>query len=302
MTGKVYQGVFAAAVTPLKTNFSPDIDALPEFLSFLAQRGCHGALILGTTGEGPSFAFEERKMIYQAANEVRKIHPDFILLAGTGSPSLQETINFTRLAFDLGLDGVVVLPPYYYKNVTDEGLLLWFSDVIDKAVPADGAIFGYHIPQISNVSLSIELLKRLKGKYPDQFTGLKNSSGDPSFAIGLGESFGDELTVFTGNDRLFSLSLEANASGCITALANLVSPDLRAVWDAFQSGQSRLEVQERLNSTRTIFDRYPPAAPVIKSLLSRCHNLPKWNVRQPLLPCSEDLEQQILADLGWDCE
>jgi 4-hydroxy-tetrahydrodipicolinate synthase len=301
MTRKIYQGVFAAAVTPLKTDFSPDIDAVPEFLSFLAQRGCHGVLILGTTGEGPSFSFQERKMIFQAANEVRKVHPEFLLLAGTGSPSLQETINFTRLAFDLGLDGVVVLPPYYYKNITEEGLYLWFSDVIDKAVPADGAFFGYHIPQISNVSLSIELLKRLKDEYPDQFNGLKNSSTDPSFAIQLGESFGDDLTVFTGNDRLFSLSLEANASGCITALANLVSPDLRTVWDAFQGGRSTLEVQERLNLTRTIFDRYPPAAAVIKSMLSRCHGLPKWNVRQPLIPLPEDLEEQILADLGWDC-
>ena len=302
MTGKIYRGVFAAAVTPLNTDFTPDIDAIPMFLSFLAQRGCHGALILGTTGEGPSFAFEERKTIYQAANEVKKIHPDFILLAGTGSPSLQETINFTQLAFDLGLDGVVVLPPYYYKNVTEEGLFLWFSDVLDRAVPSDGVFFGYHIPQITNVSLSIDLFKRLKDEYPDQFKGVKNSSADPSFAIELGKSFGDDLTVFTGNDRLFSLSLEANASGCITALANLVSPELRTVWDAFHNGGSILEVQESLNLTRTIFDRYPPAAAVIKSMLSLCHGLPKWNVRQPLIPLPEDLERQILVDLGWVCD
>ena len=77
MIEKKFQGVFAAAVTPLKSDFTPDIDSLPKFLSFLAQRGCHGALILGTTGEGPSFSFAERKMIYQAARNVRQIHPSF---------------------------------------------------------------------------------------------------------------------------------------------------------------------------------------------------------------------------------
>ncbi len=301
MVEKKFQGVFAAAVTPLKSDFTPDIDSLPEFLNFLAQRGCHGALILGTTGEGPSFSFAERKIIYQAAGNVRHIHPSFQLLVGTGSPSLQDTINFTRLAFDLELDGVVVLPPYYYKNVTDEGLYSWFSNVIEESVPADGALFGYHIPQISNVPLSIDLLKRLKDKYPDQFVGLKNSSSDPTHALKLSDSFGDELTVFTGNDRLFSLSLDVGASGCITALANVISPDLRIVWDAHQSGEPHQATQERIDRTRVIFDLYPPAAPVLKSILSRCHGFPKWAVRQPLLPISKDIEDQVIADLGLDC-
>jgi len=301
MIEKKFQGVFAAAVTPLKSDFTPDIDSLPKFLSFLAQRGCHGALILGTTGEGPSFSFAERKMIYQAARNVRQIHPSFQLLVGTGSPSLQDTIKFTRLAFDLEFDGVVVLPPYYYKNVTDEGLLSWFSEVIEESVPSDGALFGYHIPQTSNVPLSIDLLKRLKDKYPDKFAGLKNSSSDPTHVLKLGDSFRDELTVFTGNDRLFSLSLGVGASGCITALANVISPDLRVVWDAHLSGEPTQAIQERIDRTRVIFDLYPPAAPVLKSILSRCHGFPKWAVRQPLIPIKKNIEKQVIADLGLDC-
>ncbi len=301
MTEKKFKGIFAAAVTPLKSDLTPDIDSFPEFLSFLAQRGCHGALILGTTGEGPSFSFEERKIIYQAANNVRQIHPSFQLLAGTGTPSLQDTINFTRLAFDLGLDGVVVLPPYYYKNVTDEGLFSWFSNVIEKSVPQDGTLFGYHIPQISNIPLSIELLKRLKDNYPIQFGGIKNSSSDPTHVLKLGDSFGDELSIFTGNDRLFSKSLDVGASGCITSLANLISPDLRVVWDAHQCGESKPAVQKRIDLTRIIFDRYPPAAPVLKSILSRCYGFPKWAVRQPLLPISKDIEEQVITDLRLEC-
>ena len=301
MIDKEFQGVFAAAVTPLKSDFTPDIDSIPEFLSFLAQRGCHGALILGTTGEGPSFSFAERKLIYQAASNVRQIHPRFQLLAGTGSPSLQETINFTQLAFDQGLDGVVVLPPYYYKNVTDEGLLSWFSNVIEESVPSDGALFGYHIPQTSNIPLSIDLLKRLKDKYPNQFAGLKNSSSDPTHVLKLSDSFGDELSVFTGNDRLFSLSLDVGAAGCITSLANVISPDLRVVWDTHQRGESNQALQDRIDKTRVIFDLYPPAAPVLKSILSRCYGFPKWTVRQPLVPISKDIEEQVIADLGLEC-
>jgi 4-hydroxy-tetrahydrodipicolinate synthase len=104
-------GVYAAAVTPLKPDFSPDADAIPHLLGFLAGRGCHGALMLGTTGEGPSFSPAERDGIWRAAMRVRQEHPDFRLLAGTGTPSLTETIDLTRLAFELGFDGVVTLPP-----------------------------------------------------------------------------------------------------------------------------------------------------------------------------------------------
>src|SRR5512143_3179954 len=97
-------GVYAAAVTPLKADFSPDVDAIPPFLSFLAGRGCHGALILGTTGEGPSFSPAERETIWRAAVKVRQQHPEFRLLAGTGTPSLTETIDLTRMAFDIVFD------------------------------------------------------------------------------------------------------------------------------------------------------------------------------------------------------
>ncbi|MCK4901590.1 MAG: dihydrodipicolinate synthase family protein, partial [Anaerolineales bacterium] len=101
-------GVYAAAVTPLREDATLDISALPTLLEFLANRGCHGVLLLGTTGEGPSFAPNERIALLRAALEVRQTIPDFRLLAGTGTPSLEETIALTRASFDLGYDGVVV--------------------------------------------------------------------------------------------------------------------------------------------------------------------------------------------------
>jgi 4-hydroxy-tetrahydrodipicolinate synthase len=280
-------GVFAAAVTPLQPDYSLDLEGLPLLLDFLARRGCHGALLLGTTGEGPSFSTEERHAIFQAAVQIRQVHPGFRLLAGTGTPSLTETVANTKTAFDLGMDGVVVLPPYYYRKVTDEGLFAWFRQVLRQAVPEGGSLLGYNIPPVTGVPLSLDLLSRLKDAFPERFAGLKDSSGEAGFARQLGERFGGELVVFTGNDRLFSLALEMKASGCITAKANVASPLLREVWDAFHAGQPAIETQQRLNAARDVMERYPPAPPLLKALLAQEYGFPLWSVRPPLLPMPE---------------
>ncbi|HQX01611.1 MAG TPA: dihydrodipicolinate synthase family protein, partial [Anaerolineales bacterium] len=128
-------GVYAAAVTPLKLDSTLDLEAVPVLLRFLASRGCHGALLFGTTGEGPSFSPKERETFMRSVRVYRQQLPGFKLLAGTGTPSLSETIDLTKLAFDLGYNGVVVLPPYYFRKATDEGLFTWFSELIKKAVP-----------------------------------------------------------------------------------------------------------------------------------------------------------------------
>jgi 4-hydroxy-tetrahydrodipicolinate synthase len=140
-------GIYAAAITPLHPDYSPDLDAIPGFLEFLAGRGCHGALLLGTTGEGPSFAAHERLAIFKAAQEARRTLPGFRLLGGTGTPSLEETIYLTQAAFETGLDGVVVLPPYYYRSASNDGLFEWYSQVIQRAVPKGGPSWAIISPK-----------------------------------------------------------------------------------------------------------------------------------------------------------
>jgi 4-hydroxy-tetrahydrodipicolinate synthase len=291
-------GVYTAAITPLTASGEIDLPSVPLFLQFLARRGCHGALLLGTTGEGPSFAHHERVAMMRAALAVRQEHPDFHLLAGTGTPSLEETVANTRAAFDLGFDGVVVLPPYYYRNATEEGLFAWFSQVIERAVPPGGALLGYHIPAVTGVPLSIELIARLKDCYPDRFAGLKDSSGSLESAQQLGERFGDQLLTLVGNDRIFAPALAAKASGCITAMANLCSPTSRRVWDAHLNGAIDLAAQEQLTAGRAVMDKYPPAPPPIKSLLSQWHNFPRWTVRPPLLDIPAEVEARVMAEMA----
>jgi len=280
-------GIYAAAVTPLDDENRPIPEAIPSLLEFLARRGCHGALVLGTTGEGPSFSPAERLAIMQAATLVRQVAPNFRLLAGTGTPSLTETAELIRAAFDLGYDGVVVLPPYYFRTASEEGLFRWFAALLKAAVPADGALFGYHIPQVSGVGFSLDLLARLREAFPN-FVGIKDSSGDPAHAEALGERFGDDLLVLNGNDRLLTHALAHHAGGAITALANLASPFARRVWDAHQQGEAAPEAQATLNAARDALEAFPPFAPTVKALLHALHGFPRWAVRPPLLPLTDE--------------
>ena len=301
MTQHPLSGVYAAALTPLKADSNPDLEPVPDFLAFLADRGCHGALIFGTTGEGPSFSPAERESVWRTALKVREALPDFRLLAGTGTPSLDETINLTKTAFDLGYNGVVVLPPYYYRTASDEGLFNWFEQVIQKAVPSDGYLLGYHFPGVAGIGFSMDLLKRLKGSFPVQFAGIKDSSHDPALASALGATFGSDLAVFNGTDSYLSLALQNNAAGCITAPANLISPGLRAIYDAFVRNEDPSEMQACVTKQRHVLEKYSPFPASLKALLAKKFNLPRWPVRPPLVATPDNLLEQAARELE-ECE
>jgi len=288
-------GVYAAAVTPLRDS-ALDLESVPPLLSFLASRGCHGAVLFGTTGEGPSFSPAEREALMRCAREAKESIPGFRLIAGTGTPSLSETIDLTKLAFDLGFDGALVLPPFYFRKATDNGLFLWFRELIQKAVPIDGFLLGYHFPNVAGIGFSLELLARLKDCFPSQFAGLKDSSHDAELARQLGERFGSDLAVFTGTDSYLQLAMQNQAAGCITAPANILSPDLRQVWDAINEGRDSTEAQTRVKRQRDFLDKYPPFPPTLKTLLHRKHGLPRWSVRPPLETLPEDLEEQFVQE------
>ncbi|HUH96370.1 MAG TPA: dihydrodipicolinate synthase family protein [Anaerolineales bacterium] len=291
-------GVYAAAVTPLKSDLSPDLEALAPFLAFLAERGCHGALIFGTTGEGPSFSAAERQAVWRAALKVREQAPDFKLFAGTGTPALTETIELTKLAFDLGFDAAVTLPPYYFRRANEAGLFNWFEQVIQKAVPAGGSLFGYHIPGAAGIGFSFDLLARLKDSFPSRFAGIKDSSHDPGFTRTLGERFGADLTVFNGTDSDFTLALHNHAAGCITALANILSPDLRNIYEAVLGGRDPSALQRKVSTQRQLLEKYQPFPPLLKAMLARLSQQPRWPVRPPLTELSTADEEQVVHEFG----
>lgn len=294
-------GVYAAAVTPLRQTDNHaselDLEAVPALMQFLASRGCHGVALFGTTGEGPSFSPAEREALMRAALAARDSLDGFRLIAGTGTPSLSETIELTKLAFDLGYDAVLVLPPYYFRKAGDDGLFNWFSEVIRKAVPADKFLIGYHIPPLIGIGFSIPLLARLKEAFSTQFAGIKDSSHDAELARALGEKFGDDLLVLNGTDSYMQLAMENKAAGCITAPANLISPELREIWDLLNEGKDPAEAQQRVAEKRHILEKYPPFPPTLKALLHRMYGLPRWAVRPPLEAITMEMEEKALQEL-----
>ena len=289
-------GVYAAAVTPLDIDSKPDLDSLPALMKFLASRGCHGIVLFGTTGEGPSFSPAERELLMRAVRGLRDQFPGFRLIAGTGTPSLSETVDLTKLAFDLGYDAALVVPPYYFRKATDDGLFKWFSEVINKSVPSDKYLIGYHFPNVAGIGLSIDLLARLKDAFPTQFAGIKDSSHDADLARALGAKFGHDLVALTGTDTYLKLAMENQAAGCITAPANILSPDLREVWDGMRAGKDISEAQSRVDHQRHLLEKYPPFPPTLKALMHRLHGFPRWSVKPPLESISPELEEQVVQE------
>lgn len=290
-------GVFSAAVTPLDARHRPDPAALPNLLSHLARRGCHGALLFGTTGEGPSFSVVERLDFLREAMRYRQSAlPDFKILVGTGFPSLDDTITMTRQAFELGADAVLTLPPYYFKGVSAEGLAAFFETVARAAVPEDGVMLAYHIPQVAGVGVPDASIARLRERGVKQIVGMKDSQDDLDHTLTTTRAF-PGFAVFAGSDSILTEALAGGAAGCITALANVTSPLNRVVWEAHQRGQTAPDAQAKLTRARQIVKGFNgPAA--MKAALAERFGFPHWAVRPPLESLTPAQARQLGEELA----
>jgi 4-hydroxy-tetrahydrodipicolinate synthase len=293
----VLEGVIAAAVTPLNTQAAPDLAALPRLIEFLAGRGCHGVLLLGTTGEGPSFSVQERiDVIREGVRYRSEAQPGLQILAGTGCANLADTIALTRAAFDLGVDAVVTLPAFYYKGVSAEGIAAYFEQLLREAVPADGRLLVYHIPQVSGVAVPPASVRSLRQKFPQQMWGMKDSQDDLAHTLATTHEF-PGFKVFAGSDSILTEALAGGAAGSITALANVTSLLNRAVWDAHQKGGSAPEAQQALVRARQVIKGLAgPAA--MKAALTDLFGFPEWPVRAPLEALATEVRGRLIAGLA----
>src|SRR5690606_38934031 len=214
---KPQDGVYAAVVTPYDaTSQTPSPEQLAACLGQLARQGCHGALLAGTTGEGPSLSTAERAALFQAAAGANS---GLTLLAGTGAASLDDALTLTRAAFDAGCDAAVIIPPFFFRGADDDGLFDFFAAVIRQSVPTDGAVLLYHNPVAAAVGLSVELIARLRDAFPEQVVGIKDSSQDWEHTRTLLETL-PGFQVFVGDDRLLADNLAGGGAGSITLIAN----------------------------------------------------------------------------------
>ncbi len=288
---KPQDGVYAAVVTPYDaTSQTPSPEQLAACLGQLARQGCHGALLAGTTGEGPSLSTAERAALFQAAAGANS---GLTLLAGTGAASLDDALTLTRAAFDAGCDAAVIIPPFFFRGADDDGLFDFFAAVIRQSVPTDGAVLLYHNPVAAAVGLSVELIARLRDAFPEQVVGIKDSSQNWEHTRTLLEML-PGFQVFVGDDRLLADNLAGGGAGSITLIANAFGDLDRAVFDAHAAGQPTAAAQERLNVTHAQLDGLPRIA-AIKYILRAGGIIENDAVRPPLRRLTE-AEEAVLKE------
>ena len=281
---KQIRGVFCAAATPIDAEGAPDFARLAQHSGRLIEDGCDGIALLGTTGEANSFSVSERQQIVEAMIGAG-ISPDR-LMPGTGTCAIPDTVALTRHGLSVGVTKFVMLPPFYYKQPTDEGLFAAYSAVIDKVADPRLRIILYHIPQMSAVPLSLPLIERLIARYPETVVGIKDSSGVYSNMEQMVRAF-PGFSVLAGADPVMRQLLGVGGAGCITAAANIVAADLAIVFRYHADPGRTAEVdaaQERIVRTRSAATKFV-AIPSIKALLAKRYDDPAWmRVRPPLMP------------------
>jgi 4-hydroxy-tetrahydrodipicolinate synthase len=219
-------------------------------------------------------------------------------MAQTGCASLADTIDLTRHAFGVGLNKVTVIPPFFFKGISDGGLFEYYRQIIEEAVPTKGSVMLYHIPQVTHVPLSFSLIDRLLNTYGKRIGGIKDSAGDLGHLKELCRRF-PQISVFTGNDQLILDALQAGAAGCVTGVVNTFAPLAAAIIQAFRSGNRDADgYQQQLTMVWNILDRYQPYTSLMKGLAALRYQDISWlNVRPPLDPMSPEQLERMVCEL-----
>lgn len=292
MKNALYGGVNAAALTPMLPDLSPDIPRFAAHCRWLLANGCNGLGILGTTGEATSFSVAERIAIMEGV--VAGGVPAARLLPGAGCAALTDSVTLTKAAAKLGCPGVLVLPPFYYKNPTDDGLFAFFSELVNRTGGAT-KIFLYNFPQQSAVPFSHDLIARLLKAFPTVIKGVKDSSGDFENMRKMAELFAkDGFEVYSGSDEFLTKMLAAGGAGCITAASNVNSPYGARVYAAPGSADGEA-AQAVLTATRRAVTTVPLIAG-LRSLMARHSGYAGFKtIRPPNMPLSAEQEAKFFA-------
>jgi 4-hydroxy-tetrahydrodipicolinate synthase len=275
-------GVFCAAATPVTQDGAPDLRRLGDHARQLIADGCDGVALLGTTGEANSFSVGERQQIVEGT-VAAGIAPDR-LMPGTGTCAVPDTVALTRHGLSLGVTRFVMLPPFYYKQPSDDGLFAAYSEIIEKVADPRLRIVLYHIPPISMIPLGLPLIERLVARYPETVVGFKDSSGDFANMEQIVKAL-PGFSVLAGPDPLMRPLLGIGGAGCITAAANLVAKELATIYRHHSDPDRKAEVdaaQERIIKVRSVSAKFVQI-PAIKAMLARRYKDDAWRRPRPPL-------------------
>ena len=271
---KTLSGVIAAIATPIEEIGAPDLKRAVNLARFLLDNGCDGLNVLGTTGEATSFSLDERKTVMSAYKAAGL--PLDRLMVGTGAAAMSDAVVLTRHAAELGFAGALVLPPFYYKGVPDDGLVSYIDTLVQATADKPIPIYLYHFPAMSGVPWHVTLIKRLLESFPSRIVGLKDSSGDMAYARSAA-AISPDFAVFPSTEAALLEARGGGFAGCISATANLNADLCARAWRAGDASALDSAV-----TIRKLFDGKPLVSGV-KALLSHIHGDPALaRVKPPL--------------------
>jgi 4-hydroxy-tetrahydrodipicolinate synthase len=290
MTKARMSGVIAAIATAVDEAGEPDCARSSALARFLLDHGCDALNVLGTTGEATSFSIAQRRKVMTAYREAGL--PMGRLMVGTGAAAVADAVELTRHAAELGFAAALLLPPFYYKGVADDGLLAYLETIVAATEARPIPIYLYHFPALSGVPWHVALLARIVSSFGGRIAGLKDSSGDLAFSRAAA-AVAPGFAVFPSNEAALMEAREGPFAGCISATVNL-NADLCA--RAYRGGDAAA-IEAAVN-IRRLFDGKPLVAGV-KALLAHIHGDPAWaRVMPPLTAFSA--ADRTLAVSGYD--
>jgi 4-hydroxy-tetrahydrodipicolinate synthase len=288
------QGVWCAVLTPFDAAGLPDFARLARHVLRILAAGVDGIALFGTTGEGQSLSLKERREGLDALLAAG-IAPSQIV-AATGCASLPETIALTRHAVESNCAGALVLPPFFFKAVTDEGVFASYARVIDGVGDARLPLYLYHIPQVSGVAISSSVIERLAIDYPGILAGVKDSEGNLDHTRRLLSRFGD-LAIFVGLEQHLPAALAAGGAGTICGIANLFPRLLRRLYDHALTADYHDDLK-RVEAFIAALERYPLFA-AFKALQAELSDDDGWAaLRPPLVALDSEARRAWLADVA----
>ncbi len=279
------KGIWVPVLSPQNEDCSIDMDRLFDHIDWLFSHQIHGIVLFGTNGEATSFSVAERKAVLEGIRN-KGIQNEKVMV-GTGCSALTDTVDLSIHALALGYTHHLILPPFYYKQPTQEGLINNYSEIIQRVGQDAFKVYLYNFPQLSGISLDGELVGHLVEKYPHNVVGYKDSSGNWNQTIEIMERNPD-IIMFPGSEIFLSRVLELGGAGVITGTGNVNPGMVKKTYDAFYNEpEAAALLQEKINQFRTAVQKYPLIG-ALKHLMAHYRQDHQWlNLRPPLMPLSE---------------
>ncbi len=289
------KGVLAPVVTPFRRDLSPDRERFVRHCKWLLATGCSGLAVFGTNSEANSLSVEERIALLETL--VQAGVPAERLMPGTGCCALSDSVRLTAHAVKLGCAGVLMLPPFYYKGVSDEGLYRNFAEVIERVGDARLQVYLYHIPPVSQVPITLALIERLLKKFPGAVAGVKDSSGDWNNTKAMLDAFAKSgFDVFAGSEVFLLDNMRNGGKGCITATGNINPGAINGMFENWRAANAD-QLQKDITATRNVMQKYPMMA-ALKAVIAHYARDPEWaTVRPPLVELTSEQNKLLMAEL-----